>query len=160
MDASDVMEFRTLLPTNFKKVGTGIKIKILNYFDVVDWNLNGTKNVMDVGYYYIPSSINTKNKTVEQAAANYMIENAQDRFWTNHMYAHKFDYDKVTRTFKNIPKYSDSRKVVKTIGKHAAVKPFTFSHRGNRVIQYQEKDAAKLGYNDSRGDFPPIFFQE
>lgn len=159
MDASDVQEFRTLMPTDLKKAQSKIKITILDHFDVADINKDGKLEAVDVKYYSIPSSIAIpKGKTIDDVVAPYLVKNQQGKYFQNNQYAAKF-YDAAKDKLKNIPKYEIGAKTVVKKGVHAEVDIMRFEYRPNRIIQYVEEGIKQQGYDDVAGKYPPKYFQ-
>lgn len=159
MDSSDVMEFRTLMPTDLRKAAGKIKVTVLDYFDVVDWNKDGKMEAIDVKYYNLPSSIAVpKKKTIEEVIAPYLVTNQQASFLKNNQYAAKF-YDIKNDKLINVPKYSVVKKVLVKDGTHTNLDIYRFAHRPTRVIQYTEAGLKQQGFDDISGKYPPRFFQ-
>lgn len=159
MDASDVLEFRALMPFDLPKAVHEIKVVVLDHFDVVDWNKDGVEEVIDVKYYDIPSSVSVgKNKTIEEVIGPYLIENQKTSFIQKNSYASKF-YDKATDTLRNIPKYIIGKKSLSRSGVYQEVKIDRFDYRPNRIIQYTEDSYSLRGFDDSFGKYPPKHFQ-
>ena len=160
MDASDVLELRTLMPQDLAKAAGKIKVTVLDYFDVVDWNKDGTLEAIDVKYYQIPSSIAVpKNKTIDDVIKPYVVENQKASFIKNNKYAAKF-YDAGEDKLRNIPRYSFGRKALSKIGTHSEVGIYRFDYRPNRIIQYTETGYKLMGFDDAFGKYPPKYFQK
>jgi hypothetical protein len=160
MDASDVLEFRALLPADLKKSGHKIRTIILDYFDVADLDKDGELEAIDVKYYNIPSSIAVgKGKRVDDVVRPYSVEVQASAFYKNHPYAAKF-YDVRTDTLKNIPRYSIGKKSISKVGTHSRIPFRRFEYRGNRIIQYDEDGIRLQGFDDNSGKYPPRFFQQ
>lgn len=160
MDASDVLELRTLMPTNLAKAAGEIKVTVLDYFDVVDWNKDGILEAIDVKYYQMPSSITVpKNKTIAEAIKPYLVENQKTSFIRNNKYAAKF-YDVYSDKLRNIPRYSFGKKAMSKIGTHSEVGIYRFDYRPNRIIQYTESGYKLMGFDDAFGKYPPKHFQK
>lgn len=158
MDASDLLELRALMPADLKAAANKIKVTVLDYFDVTDWNKDGKLEAIDVKYYQIPSTVAVpKNKTMEEAIAPFMIENQKSAFIKNNQYAKKY-YDSASDTLKNIPKYQVGKKLVRD-GVHSEVGIYRFDYRPNRIIQYTEDGHKVMGFDDTFGKYPPKFFQ-
>lgn len=160
MDASDILELRTLMPQDLKKAASKIKVTILDYLDVVDWDRDGKEEVVDVKYYHVPTSIAVpKGKTVEEAIAPYSVENQQKAFILNNQYAKKY-YDTATDTFKGVPRYVVKGKTLTRNGVHDSVAVKRFEYRPTRVIQYTEDGLKFTGFDDVLGKYPPKHFQK
>lgn len=159
MDGSDVLELRALMPVDMKKAAGKIKITVLDYFDVVDWNKDGKLEAIDVKYYSLPSSIAVpKNKTIDDVIKPYLVENQQNTFIKNNKYAAKY-FDSASGKLKNIPKYSIVKKTITKAGTHAEVDLYRFDYRPNRIIQYTEDGIKLQGFDDVAGKYPPKYFQ-
>lgn len=159
MDGSDVLELRALMPTDMKKAMGKIKITILDYFDVTDWNKDGTVEAIDVKYYSVPGSVAIpKNKTIEDVIIPYRVENQMKSFIKNNKYATKF-YDSVNDKLKGIPKYKVEKKVLSKDGVHEEVGIYRFDYRPSRIIQYTEDGIKLQGFDDNAGKYPPKYFQ-
>lgn len=159
MDSSDVMELRTLMPSDLKKAAGKIKVTVLDYFDVTDWNKDGKLEAIDVKYYNIPGSIAVpKKKTIEEVIAPYSVANQQASFIKSNQYAAKF-YDSKNDKLVNIPKYNVVKKTLVKEGTHATMDIVRFNYRPNRVIQYTEEGLKQQGFDDIAGKYPPRFFQ-
>jgi hypothetical protein len=154
MDSSDVLEFRTLMPTDLRKAANKIKITVLNHFDAVDWNQDGQVEVIDVKYYNVPNSVSSMLE-----AGQYSVERQEREFFSSNKYAAKF-YEKSTHTIVNAPKYREVNGKLVIEGNHARLPIESFSYRPNRIIQYIEEGARPLGYDDRAGKFPPRYFQK
>jgi hypothetical protein len=160
MDGSDVLELRALMPVDMKKAMNKIKITILNFFDVTDWNKDGTVEAIDVKYYSVPGSIAVaKNKTIDDAIAPYKVENQMKTFIKNNKYAAKY-YDSASDKLKNIPKYIVNKKVLSQNGLHEEVGIYRFEYRPTRIIQYTEDGIKLQGFDDTAGKYPPKYFQK
>lgn len=159
MDGSDVLELRALMPTDLKKAAGKIKVTVLDYFDVTDWNKDGVLEVIDVKYYQIPTSVTiAKNKSEEEIIAPYLVSNQQKKFIKNNKYATKY-YDETTDTLRNIPKYVFGKKSVTKSGVHQQVGIYRFDYRPNRILQYTEDGVKLQGFDDVAGKYPPKYFQ-
>lgn len=159
MDGSDVLELRALMPSDLKQAANKIKITILDYFDVTDWNKDGKQEVIDVKYYNIPGSVAVpKNKTVDEAITPFLVQNQSATFIQNNPYAKKF-YDAASDTFKNIPRYSTDKRKLTRVGTHDSVGIYRFDYRPNRIIQYTEDGLKLSGFDDVLGKYPPKYFQ-
>lgn len=158
MDGSDVLEFRALMPQDLRKAAGKIKVTVLDYFDVVDWNKDGKLEAIDVKYYHIPSSIAVpKGKTVDEVVAPYLVENQAKTYLRKHKYASKF-YDSANDKLTNVPKYSLGKTIVKS-GVHDVVDIYRFDYRPNRILQYTEEGIKLQGFDDIAGKYPPRYFQ-
>ena len=159
MDASDVLELRTLMPHDLKKAANKINVTILDHFDVVDWDKDGTEEVMDVKYYNIPATIAVgKGKSIDDVIKPFLVENQQKSFINNNSFAKKF-YDSASDTLKGIPRYSIDKKSVKKVGTYESVGIKRFEYRPSRVIQYTEDNLKLTGFDDNSGKYPPKYFQ-
>jgi hypothetical protein len=159
MDGSDVLELRALMPLDLKKAAGKIKVTILDHFDVVDWNKDGTLEAIDVKYYSLPTAIAVpKGKTVEDVIKPYLIENQQSSYLKNNKYAAKF-FDATSDKLKKIPKYVFGNKTVKKSGVHEIMDIYRFDNRPNRILQYTEDGHKLQGFDDSFGKYPPKSFQ-
>jgi hypothetical protein len=160
MDSSDVLELRALMPNDLKKAEGKIKVTILDYFDVVDWNKDGRVEAIDVNYYSIPTSIAIpQGKKVDDVIRPYMVSQQQSAFIKNNKYAAKY-YDAATGTLKNIPKYTIGKKSIAQDGVHNSVDIYRFDYRPNRIIQYTEEGLKLQGFDDVFGKYPPKHFQK
>lgn len=158
MDASDILELRALMPADLKKAANKIKVTVLDFFDVLDWNKDGKLEAIDVKYYQIPGSVAVaKGKTIEDTIKPFLIENQQSAFIKNNQYAKKY-YDSASDTLKNIPKYEIGKKLMRN-GVHAEVGIYRFDYRPNRIIQYTEDGHKIQGFDDTFGKYPPKYFQ-
>ncbi len=156
MDSSDILELRAIFPDDLREAGK-IKITILNYFDVTDWNLDGKKEVIDVKYYNLPTSIGVaKGKTVDEVIVPYRVENQMKSYFANHAYAKKC-YNAVNDTIKNAPKYVVKNGALAKEGVHPELPLARFNYRPNRIFQYDEEGIRLQGYNDQGGKYPPGF---
>ena len=155
MDSSDVLELRSLFPTDLRKAAGQIKITILNHFDVVDWNKDGKLEAVDVKYYNIPSQVDPKTLDISP----YLVENQKHEFYLKNKYAAKF-YDAASESLVNVPKYVEVAKKLKTDGVHARVPLYRFNYRPSRVIQYVEENVNETGFDDTTGRYPPRYFQK
>lgn len=160
MDGSDVLELRALMPVDMKKSAGKIKITILDYFDVTDWNKDGTVEAIDVKYYQIPSNVAVpKNKTIDDVIAPYKVENQMKSYIKNNKYASKF-YDSATDKLKNVPKYVVNKKMLTKDGVHEEVGLYRFDYRPSRILQYTEDGIKLQGFDDNAGKYPPKYFQK
>ncbi|WP_408096877.1 L,D-transpeptidase family protein [Peredibacter sp. HCB2-198] len=160
MDSSDILELRALMPADLKKAANKIKVTVLDYFDVVDWNRDGTLEAIDVKYYNIPGSIAVpKGKTIDEAIAPYLVENQKSKFINSNKYAEKF-YTAAIDKLKNIPKYEIVGKKLTRNGTHSEVGLYRFDYRPNRIIQYTEIGHKLMGFDDTFGKYPPKYFQK
>lgn len=160
MDSSDVLEFRTLMPNDLTKAAGKIKVTVLDYFDVVDWNKDGKLEAIDVKYYAIPSSIAVpKKKTIDETIAPYLVANQQAAFIKSNKYAAPF-YDSATDKLKKIPKYTIVKKVITKAGVHDTMDIYRFEYRPNRILQYTEEGHKLMGFDDAFGKYPPKHFQK
>ncbi len=156
LDGSDIMELVQMYPQDFNKIRDyASKVTILDYFDVVDWNQDGTEEVINVDYYKIPFS--TSNPDY------YKIENQKILFWQNHSYASSY-FSSEYMTMQNIPRYDLMGKKPIEIGIYKSVPLSFFKMRKSRLIQYFEEGIEKKqnsgDYNDDKGEFPPSYFRE
>jgi hypothetical protein len=168
MDASDLLELRTILPDDFASLvdrGKGIPTRILEWPDVTDWDGDGALEAIDVAYYTIPAEVPVPaGQTPAQAAAPWLGEPAK-RAWRR---AHYTEYDD---RLKSRNSYSAAEEILRgTVryelsggklirnGYFDAVPVFAFETRPNRIIQYRENSVAFKGYNDGGGKYPPEFF--
>jgi hypothetical protein len=159
MDGSDVLELRSLLPQDLKVSANKVKVTILDYFDVTDWNKDGKLEAIDVKYYSIPTYLEVpKNKTIDDVIKPYLVENQQDAYLKKHRYASKY-FDVATGALKNIPKYQVVNKKLVREGVHEMMEIYRFGYRPNRIIQYTETGLKLQGFDDSLGKYPPKFFQ-
>lgn len=157
MDTSDIIELRSLLPRAIKDHNK-VKLTILNNFDVVDWNNDGQKEVVDVKYYNIPSAIAIpKGKTADDAIKPFLIQNQMKSYFQTNAYSKKF-YDVATDTIKGAVKYEVSAGVLKVTGTHGALPIARFEYQPSRVLQYKELGTQLVPYDDNRGKFPPTYF--
>lgn len=160
MDSSDVLELRTLMPNDLKKAAGKIKVTVLEYFDVVDWNKDGKLEAIDVRYYSIPTSIAIpKKKTVDETIAPFLVANQQAAFMKNNKYAAPY-YDSATDKLKKIPKYNIVKKVISKAGVHDTMDIYRFEYRPNRILQYTEEGYKLMGFDDAFGKYPPKHFQK
>jgi hypothetical protein len=159
MDSSDVLELRTLMPTDLKKAAKSIKVTILDYFDVTDWNRDGEVEAIDVKYYKIPTALPVSRKSVDEQIAPYLVEAQSTQFLKNNKYAAKY-VDSVTGDLVKVPKYAVVKGKLVKDGVHQRVKFHRFDYRPNRVIQYTEDGIRLSGYDDVAGKYPPKFFQK
>lgn len=160
MDASDVQEFRAILPVLKDLKGDGVPMTITSWPDVTDWNNDGVMEAVDVGYYEIPTSATAKT------VSTYLLPNAQRRYWSQHFKAldgklktatgEKNSFDLDTGTFHNIPKYEVIGKRLTKNGFHDEVTVHTFPSRLTSVIQYFDTSVKYVGgsYDDVRGKYP------
>lgn len=151
MDTSDIIELRNLLPKKITDLGK-VKLTILNNFDVTDWNNDGKKEVVDVKYYHIPSSVSTKTNL-----ADFSVEAQSKSYYSKHTYAKKF-YNAATDTIDGAPQYSVAGGVLTKSGAHGALPLARFEYQPSRVIQYKELGTQLVPYDDNRGKFPPTYF--
>jgi hypothetical protein len=160
MDSSDILEFRALMPNNLKKASRAIKVTVLDYFDVVDWDKDGKVEAVDVKYYQIPSSVTVeKNMSIEDAVRPYLVENQQDAFIKNNKFAAPY-FDQASGKLKKIPKYEIvNSKLIRT-GLHESVDIYRFGYRPNRILQYTEDGHSLMGFDDAFGKYPPVYFQQ
>ena len=160
MDASDVLELRSLMPSDLASAAGKIKVTVLDYFDVVDWNKDGKIEAIDVKYYQVPTTITIpKNKTVDDVVRPFLVENQKGSFIQNNKYAAKY-YDASTDKLKNVPKYSIGKKTLSKDGVHTEVEFYRFDYRPNRIIQYTEESFKLMGFDDNFGKYPPKHFQK
>lgn len=160
MDGSDILELRALMPADMKKAAGQIRITVLDYFDVVDWDQDGEAEAIDVKYYNIPTSIAVpKSKTIEDVIKPYLPENQAKAFLKNNKYAAPF-YDMNTDRLKNVPKYVVTKNKLSRDGVHANVGIKRFEYRPNRIIQYTEEGHKLMGFDDVFGKYPPKYFQK
>lgn len=167
MDSSDVMELRALLPANFGellKKKKGVKITILEWPDVTDWDQDGKPDAIDVKYYKVPTWVELRGRTVDQSIAEYMMPKAQKSFWLkqykeyNGWLKSKNKFDAETGTFYGIPKYIEKSGKLARDGYRDEVRIHSFEYRGNRVLQYREANIKLEWFDDDSGKFPPAYF--
>lgn len=159
MDGSDILEMRALMPSDLKKAANKIKVTVLDYFDVVDWNQDGTPEAIDVKYYNVPTAVNAPaSKSVDDIIVPYLAENQAKTFIKNNKYAAKY-YDANSDRLKNVPKYSIVKNKLTRSGVHADVGIHRFDYRPNRIIQYSEEGHKLMGFDDVFGKYPPKYFQ-
>ena len=157
MDTSDIIELRNLLPRVLKDLGK-VKLTILNNFDVVDWNNDGQKEVIDVKYYNIPTSIAlAKGKTIEDAIKPFTVATQMKTYFQNNQYAKKF-YNVANDTIDGAPAYTVTGGVLGTSGKHGALPIARFDYQPSRILQYRELGTQFVPYDDNRGTLPPTYF--
>lgn len=157
MDTSDIIELRNILPKVMNDLGK-VKLTILNNFDVVDWNNDGQKEVVDVKYYNIPSAIAIpKGKTIDDAVKPFLVQNQMKTYFQTNGFAKKF-YDVASDTIKGAPKYEVSAGVLKVNGVHGTLPLARFDYQPSRVLQYKELGTQMIPYDDNRGKFPPTYF--
>jgi hypothetical protein len=157
MDTSDIIELRNILPLKLKDLGK-VKLTILDNFDVTDWNNDGKKEVVDVKYYHIPTSVTlARGKTIEEVIKPYLIENQMKSYFANHQYAKSF-YDVKTDTIKGAVKYSTASGVLKKEGVHGILPIYRFDYPASRILQYKELGTQMVPYDDTKGEFPPTYF--
>lgn len=160
MDSSDLLELRALMPGNLKSAQRDIKITVLNYFDVTDWNKDGKEEAIDVKYYTIPTAVAVaKNSTIEKTIAPFLIENQEKSYLLNNKFAAKY-VDKKTGNLLNIPRYSIEKNVLSQNGTHNEIPFVRFAYRPNRIIQYTEDGTKLTGHDDLDGKYPPKNFQK
>lgn len=158
MDPSDLLELRMLMPSAVKKSKEKIKLTILDYFDVTDWNKDAKNEVVDVLFYKIPSAIMiAPSENESSVVAPYLVESQKKSFIQNNSFAKKY-YDSILDQFVKIPKYSLNNGVLKRSGVHEQVSIYRFPHRKNRIIQYEEAGVRLEGFDDLAGRFPPQYF--
>lgn len=171
MDSSDVYELRSILPPDLlelEKKKKTIPLYEMSWPDVVDLKNNGKPQALDIEYYDIPAGIYKANKStdIEKAAAPWMGYKAKERWRKQHYSKYDGDkngggfsvYDPVSETFKNIPKYVHKKGSLARDGVYENVPVTTMKYRGNRVIQYREKDQPLYIFDDKAGKYPPTFF--
>jgi L,D-transpeptidase catalytic domain len=158
MDASDVLELRALMPIDLRKAAESIKVVVLDYFDVIDFNKDGKFEAVDVKYYHIPSPLTVMKKNIDETIAPYLVKNQEKAFLTNNKYASKY-YEVLTDKLKGIPKYSVGKKTLTRTGHHESVDILRFDFRPNRIIQYAEEGIKLQGFDDLSGKYPPKYFQ-
>lgn len=157
MDVSDLMELRSILPKNVKELGK-VKLTILDYFDVTDWDNDGKSEVVDVKYYNIPNSVSIpKGKTIDEVIRPYKVENQAKSFFANNSFAKKF-YDVQKDMITGTPKYQTEAGILKKVGTYGPLPIKRFDYKPSRVLQYQELGTQLLPYDDNKGKFPPTYF--
>ncbi|HXH29290.1 MAG TPA: hypothetical protein VNJ01_00630 [Bacteriovoracaceae bacterium] len=159
MDSSDLLELRTLMPLDLKKAANQIKVTVLNNFDVVDWDKDGSLEAVDVKYYKIPTQAEVAANLPLAKSMHFSVETQMNEFYKKHKYASKF-FDAETQSLKKIPKYSIQGRTLKVEGTHENVPLARFAHRPSRIIQYVEDGVSQAGFDDSRGKYPPKYFQQ
>lgn len=160
MDASDVMEFRTLMPSNLKAAAKKIKVIVLNGEDIVDWDLDGSKEVIDVEYYNIPTRVNANSAVTREAIVTKYNKNIQQRtFFNENPYTVK-SYNTFSHSMDNVAEYvlQGNKLVFKEVHKNLPIA--SFEYRKTRVIQYAEEGVRLRGYDDNAGKYPPNYFQK
>jgi len=157
MDVSDIMELRSMLPTDIKQLGK-VKITVLNNFDVIDFNQDGQPEVVDVKYYNVPSAVSIpQGKKIDDVIAPYLVQNQMKSFYSTHAYAKKF-YDASTDKISGAPKYKVVNGSLVKDGTHGPLSIQRFEYPKTRVLQYKELGTQFLPYDDNRGKYPPIYF--
>ena len=160
MDASDVMEFRTLLPSNLKAAAKKIKVIVLNGEDVTDWDLDGQKEVIDVEYYNVPTSVSANSSVTRQAIVTKYNKDVQKRtFFNENQYTRK-NYNSFSHSMDKVSEYVLNGSKLQLSTTHANLPITSFEYRKTRVIQYVEDGVRLRGYNDSAGSYPPSYFQK
>jgi len=157
MDSSDLIELRNILPRKLKDLGK-VRLTILNHFDVTDWNNDGKKEVVDVKYYNIPTSITmAAGKTMDDVIKPYLVENQMKTYFQNNKFASRF-YDAKTDTVNRAPKYKIASGSLLQEGVHGSLPIIRFDYQASRVLQYKELGVQMVPYDDHDGQFPPTFF--
>ena len=157
MDVSDLIELRNILPIKTKDLGK-VRLNILNYFDVTDWNNDGKQEVIDVKYYNIPTAVALPaGKKMEDAIKPYLVENQMKTYFQNNQFASKF-YNSATDKIVGAPKYNTAGGSLVKEGSHEALPIARFNYQANRVLQYKELDVQMVPYDDNDGNFPPTYF--
>lgn len=156
MDTSDIIELRSLLPKKITDLGK-VKLTILNNFDVTDWNNDGKKEVIDVKYYHIPSSVGGEQKDLDAIVQKFSVAEQSKAYYSNHTYAKKF-YNAATDTINGAPQYSVAGGVLTKSRTHGALPLARFEYQPSRIIQYKELGTQLVPYDDNRGNFPPTYF--
>lgn len=160
MDASDVIEFRTLLPGNLKAAAKKIKVVVLNGLDITDWDLDGRKEVIDVEYYNIPSAVSASSAVSRQAVVNKYNKDVQkNTFFSENQYT-KANYNKSTHTMDNVKEYAARGSKLELVKTHHNLAIDSFKYRETRIIQYVEDGVKLRGYDDVAGKYPPKYFQQ
>lgn len=157
MDASDIIELRNLLPRAIKDLSK-VKLTILNYFDVTDWNNDGKEEVIDVKYYNIPSSIAVaKGKTIDDAVKPFLVQNQMKTYFQTNTFSKKF-YNPTTDMIVGAPKYKIGNKTLSRDGVHGPLPLARFEYQPSRILQYKELGVQYLPFDDNRGKLPPTYF--
>ena len=152
MDTSDIIELRNILPRKMTDLAK-VKLTILNNFDVVDWNNDGKKEVIDVKYYNVPTSVGINTKTTD-----YSPEAQSKSYFATHAYASKY-YNKATDTITGAPQYSVAAGgTLAKNGFHGPLPIARFEYQPSRILQYKELGTQLVPYDDNRGKFPPTYF--
>ncbi|MFA7613383.1 MAG: hypothetical protein WCY48_04035 [Candidatus Caldatribacteriota bacterium] len=160
MDASDVMEFRTLMPGNLKAAAKKIKVIVLNGEDIVDWDLDGQKEVIDVQYYNIPTRVNANSSVTREAIiAKYNKTIQQRTFFNENPYTVK-SYNTLSHSMDNISEFYFDGKKLNFVEVHSNLPIKSFEYRKTRIIQYTEEGVKLRGYDDTAGKYPPNYFQK
>ncbi|MFA5582910.1 MAG: hypothetical protein WDA09_01745, partial [Bacteriovoracaceae bacterium] len=160
MDASDVMEFRTLMPSNLKAAAKKIKVIVLNGEDVTDWDLDGQKEVIDVEYYNVPTTVNANSSVTRQAIVTKYNKDVQKRtFFNENQYTRK-NYNTFSHSMDKVNEYVLNGSKLQLATTHENLPITSFEYRKTRVIQYVEEGVRLRGYNDSAGSYPPSYFQK
>ncbi len=158
LDGNDIIEILQLYPEDFKSIGNySAKVTILDNFDVIDWDLDGKKEVINLDYYSLPYNIS------QASVENFSVKKQRKLFWINHPYAQNF-FDETDMTMNNIPQYDLTGRKPVIIGSYNKAPLSFFSPRKNRIIQYFEEGVKKIQndghYNDNLGDYPPRYFRK
>lgn len=160
MDASDILELRALLPNDLsllQKKKKAIRHVTLTWPDVTDWNLDGQLEVMDAGYYEIPTYFAEPKKgaDLDKIAASYMGENAKEK-WRKKIWVPRNKhpdsnglayYDEGTQLYSGLPKYNWSNGKLTRNGNYGALPVKTFEEKPNRILQYQDGKALPRTYD-------------
>ena len=160
MDASDVMELRTLMPANLKTAAKKIKVIVLNGEDIVDWDLDGHKEVIDVEYYHLPTSVNANSSVSRQALITKYNKDIQKKtFFNENKYTAKL-YNSFSHSMDNVAEYVMKGSKLELLTVHGNLPITSFAYRKTRVIQYVEEGVKLRGHDDTAGSYPPRYFQK
>ncbi|RYZ88444.1 MAG: hypothetical protein EOP04_09390 [Proteobacteria bacterium] len=164
MDASDLMELRALLPKNMnalERLGQTIPLKIMEWPDVDDVNLDGSVEAIDVAYYTVPSP----STTISDVEA-YRPERINKTYWKkmfspyvnrlrsrNTFTIHSSPEGMNTAEFTGLPRYELINGSLKMNGFYEGVIPlYTFPQRPTQIIQYRE-DGVRYTNGADGGDY-------
>lgn len=167
MEASDVMEFRQLLPDDIT-TSRGVRVKVVSKIWPDSDLFNGVRFAFNVDYY-TPVVSMLAGESVEDAVARNAPSMARETYLRNRIDKLKAPSQdpknlRISRMGKDIVLF-DGLQTYTAEGTRDAVvngiRVISYPARGNRIMQYRETGVVYSGGTEDKfGKFPPTYFSQ